>query len=93
MTLMLQVVKDRDLRAGAEQRRGEAGVEEHIDLAAQHGHRQHRLLPQQARRAVDSAYHLRHVYEVGLRGYQIGSGLAVGEDVPGVAVVDFSQSG
>ena len=45
MALVLEVVKDSDLRAGAENGRGEAGVEEHVEREAHGGERQRGLLP------------------------------------------------
>ena len=93
MALVLQVVKYRDLRAAAKDGRGEAGVEQHVEPAADGGQGQHGLLPEEARRTVDGAHGLRHPGEVGLRGNQAGIGFAIGEDEVMVAAVDFSQCG
>src|ERR1019366_1354265 len=70
MPLVLQVVKDGDLRAATEDGRGETGVEEHVEPAADGGQGQDGLLPEDAGGAVDGTYRLRHVSEVGLRGNQ-----------------------
>ena len=93
MPLVLQVVKHGDLRAAAEDRRGEAGVEEDVEAPADDGQGEHGLLPEEARRTVDGAHGLRHVGKVGLVGDQVGAGFAIGEDEVVVVVVDFSQCG
>src|ERR1039458_3921702 len=73
VALVLQVVKYRDLRAAAKDGRGEAGVEQHVEPAADGGQGQHGLLPEEARRTVDGAHGLRDPGEVGLRGEQAGA--------------------
>ena len=49
MALVLEIVKDGDLRAGGQQGRGEAGVEEHVEAQAGRGQRQSGLFPDNPR--------------------------------------------
>ena len=93
VALVLEVVEHGDLRAGAGQRRREAGVEERVQAQPRGGQRQRGLFPQNARGPRYGVHRLRDRAEVGLPGNQVRAGLAVGEDEVAVAGVDLRQRG
>ncbi len=93
VALVLQVMKDGDLAAAADERRGEAGIEEDVETEARGGQRQGDLFPQQTRGPVYGADGLRHMGEVGGRWNQRSPGLAVGEDEVLVLRIDFGERG
>jgi len=92
VALVLQVVKHRDLRAGAEKRRGETGIQHHVERMAHGGQRQRGLLPQHARRTRSRPNGLRQAPEVGLPGDQVGTGFAVRENEVLVGGIDAGET-
>ena len=71
MTLVLQIVKHSDAGAWGKNRRRESGVQKHVEPVAQRLDRQHRLLPQNSRRAKAGAHGLRDPVKIRLAGNQI----------------------
>ena len=91
VALVLEIVKDGDLRAAAEERRGEAGVQHRVQALPRRGNRQQTLLPEDACGTVHRPYRLGAVEEIGLRGHQIRACFAIGEHQISVAGIDLRQ--
>src|SRR5229473_1870246 len=88
---MLQIMKDSDLRAAAQNRRRESGVQQNIDTPPGNRQRQNRLLPDDPRGPERGTDTLLVDAKVGLRGSQVAAGFTVGQQNILIRAVDIGE--
>ena len=92
MPLVLQIMKDSHVRHGSEDWRGEAGVQQHVELVAGRFPHQHGLLPKNSRGTILRMHGLLLPMKIRLVGDQVLAGFQVPKHKILVCLIDPSKS-
>jgi hypothetical protein len=88
---MLEIVKYRDHRAGAQKRCSETGIQQNLYPMFANREGQNQLFPQDSRRTEGRLDRLPRLCEVRAIGNQVGASLAIGKHDVLVHCIDFGK--